>query len=345
MVLLSHFMLREYFPTERAYFITQFGWIGVDLFFVLSGFLITGILLDSKRNEHYWRNFYRRRFLRIFPLYYFVVLVTWLTVIFIEKAPERLHGYDSFGWFFGFAPNIAMGLKNDYLYHSHIFNLNHLWSLAVEEQFYLLWPLIVRFLPMRALAYLCIVLVAMSTGLRHLTDHVVGTELSVASYTLPFCRMDGLAAGSFLATAFRLGWSHRVAMLQWVARAAMVVTGCFILGNFIDGTRQTLYTLSAVFFVSLLFLALNPHPRAFVRKVCESRLLMHLGKYSYGLYVFHHMFEYAWRRGFGDWLMASGWHPVVGQTAYILLATAGTYLLARISWVLVEQPFLRLKKR
>jgi peptidoglycan/LPS O-acetylase OafA/YrhL len=345
LVLLSHFMLREYFHNERAYFITQFGWIGVDLFFVLSGFLITGILLDSKRNTHYWANFYRRRVLRILPLYYFVVTVTWLTVLFIEKAPGRLQGYDSFKWFFTFTPNISMGLKNDFLYHSHIFNLNHLWSLAIEEQFYLFWPLIVRYVPMRSLAILCLVLIAMGTGLRHLTDHVVGTELSTSSYTLPFCRMDGLAAGSFLAIAFRLEWLKEVWYSRWIARVVFCWMGVLVLDNFIEGTQQSLYTDSALFFAALLFLALNPNERGITRRVCENAFLQHLGKYSYGLYVFHHMFEFAWKNGFGKQLLASNLPPILGQALYILLAFAGTYLLARISWIVIEQPFLRLKKR
>lgn len=279
------------------------------------------------------------------PLYYFVVLATWLTILFIEHAPERLRGFDSFAWFFTFTPNIAMGLKNDYLYHSHIFNLNHLWSLAIEEQFYLFWPLIVRYLPMRTLAILCLVLISMGTGLRHLTDHIIGTELSISSYTLPFCRMDGLAAGSFLATAFRLGWLQRIPYKAWVARILFGWTGVFIIGNFIYGTNQNLYTLSALFFSALLFLSLNPNPRGFTRRLCENRFLQHMGKYSYGLYVFHHMFEYEWRNWFGTYLMTSRLHPVIGQFLFIMLAFAGTYILARLSWWIIEQPFLRLKKR
>jgi peptidoglycan/LPS O-acetylase OafA/YrhL len=344
LVLLSHFMLREYFQDERVYFITQFGWIGVDLFFVLSGFLITGILLDAKNNAHYYSNFYRRRVLRILPLYYFAVLVTWLTVIFIEKAPDRLQGYDSFSWFFTFTPNIAMGLKNDYLYHSHIFNLNHLWSLAIEEQFYLFWPLIVRYVPMRALAILCLVLISIGTGLRNLTDHVVGEMVSTSSYTFPFCRMDGLAAGSFIAIALRLNWLQQIPYDKWIARGLFGIMGVLIMGNFINGTKQSLYTESALFFAALLFLSLNPNPRGITRRVCENQFLQHLGKYSYGLYVFHHMFEFAWKNGFGRHLLASNLPPLLGQSIYVLLAFAGTYALARLSWWLIERPFLKLKK-
>lgn len=343
-VLLSHFLMIEYFPTERMFFIAQNGWMGVDLFFVLSGFLITGILLDSRERPQYFTQFYKRRLLRIFPLYYFAVLLTWLTIVFVEKAPERLQGYDSFAWFFTFTPNIAMGLKNDWLWHSQVFNLNHLWSLAVEEQFYLLWPLVVRWMPKRGLAIFCLVLLAMGTGLRNLTDHVVGTEFSVSAYTFTFCRMDGLAAGAFVATALRLGWLQALPFKFWLARILFCWAGWEILLIFLHGTEQRLYTLSPLLFAALLFLALNPHPRAATRRVCENRFLQHLGKYSYSLYVFHHMFEYAWKRGFGDWLLTSGWHPVLAQSSYIILAFAGTYALARASWVLIEQPFLKLKK-
>jgi peptidoglycan/LPS O-acetylase OafA/YrhL len=271
-------------------------------------------------------------------------LVTWLTVIFIEKAPDRLQGYDSFSWFFTFTPNIAMGLKNDYLYHSHIFNLNHLWSLAIEEQFYLFWPLIVRYVPMRALAILCLVLISIGTGLRNLTDHVVGEMVSTSSYTFPFCRMDGLAAGSFIAIALRLNWLQQIPYDKWIARGLFGIMGVLIMGNFINGTKQSLYTESALFFAALLFLSLNPNPRGITRRVCENQFLQHLGKYSYGLYVFHHMFEFAWKNGFGRHLLASNLPPLLGQSIYVLLAFAGTYALARLSWWLIERPFLKLKK-
>ncbi|MCC7245768.1 MAG: acyltransferase [Saprospiraceae bacterium] len=343
MVMISHFLLRDFFAVERQYYMAQFGWIGVDLFFVLSGFLITGILLDSKNHEHYWRQFYRRRVLRIFPLYYFVVMVVWLTVIFIEKAPDRLHGYDSFRWFFGFAPNIAVSLKNNWLYHSHVFNLNHLWSLAVEEQFYLVWPLIVRFVPMRWLAVLCLVLISVSIPLRFTVDDWVNMKLSPASYVLPFTRMDGLAAGSFLAVFFRLHLHEYIPFDRWAARILCLWTAWEMYWIFANGTEHRLYTLSALFFAGMLYLALNPHPKALVRRFCENSFLQHLGRYSYGLYVFHQMFEYAWLRGFGDWLRQSGWPAWVAQLTYIILAFIGTYILARISWKFLEAPFMRMK--
>ena len=349
LVLLSHFLLREFWSDEKCYVLAQAGWLGVDLFFVLSGFLITGILLDTRHNENYWSSFYKRRVLRIFPLYFFVVTVTWLTVMFIEKTPERLHGYDSFAWFFTFTPNIAISLKtaalgeNAWHSHSNVFNLNHLWSLAVEEQFYIVWPFIVRLLPARWLTALCVALICVSTPLRFWIDGLVGVKFSTASYVLPFTRMDGLAAGSFLAVFFRLDLNSFIPYDKWFARALLCWTGWEIGGIFLRGTEHRLYTLSALFFASLLYLSLNTDRSALVRRICENAFLRDLGKYSFGLYVFHQMFEFVWKNGFGNRLLHSGLHPAIGQAVYILLAFAGTYLLARLSWVLIERPFLGLK--
>ncbi len=342
LVLLSHFLLKDFWANEKLYVLAQAGWLGVDLFFVLSGFLITGILIESRDSPNYWSSFYKRRVLRIFPLYYFVVIVTWLTVIFIEKAPDRLSGYDSFGWFFTFTPNIAMALKNGWLYHSHVFNLNHLWSLAVEEQFYIFWPFIVRFLPLRWLAALCVGLICMSTPIRAWVAGAQGVD-SVASYVLPFTRMDGLAAGSFLAVFFRLDLQSFIPYHKWLVRLVFVWTGWEIAQIFLHGTEFRLYTLSALFFASLLYLSLNTDRNALIRSMCENAFLRDLGKYSFGLYVFHLMFEYAWLEAFGERLLHSNLHPAIGQTIYVLLAFVGTYLLARLSWILIEQPFLKLK--
>ncbi len=342
LVLLSHFLLKDFWANEKHFVLAQAGWLGVDLFFVLSGFLITGILLESRQSKTYWSSFYKRRVLRIFPLYFFVVTVTWLTVIFIEKAPDRLQGYDSFIWFFTFTPNIAMSLKNDWLYHSHVFNLNHLWSLAVEEQFYLLWPFIVRYTPIRWLAVLCVGLLAIATPLRFLVAGEQGVN-SVASYVLPFTRMDGLAAGSFLAVFFRLDLHSFIPFDKWIARLLFCWSGWEIYQIFMHGTELRLYNLSALFFASLLYLSLNTDPRALVRRICENGFFRDLGKYSYGLYVFHLMFEYVWLNGFGNWLLASDLPTAAGQTIYVLLAFGGTYLLARLSWILIEKPFLQLK--
>lgn len=344
MVMLSHFLMPEFFRDNTHYRILQMGWLGVDLFFVLSGFLITGILSDTRHKASgYWSGFIKRRLLRIFPLYYGSVLIVWLTILFVEKAPDRLQGYDSFGWFFAFAPNIAMALKDNWLYHSHVFSLNHLWSVAIEEQFYLLWPLVVWLLPQRILLFLCALIVVGSTSIRLSTDVHFGHEWTLASYTLPWCRMDGLAIGGFLAILFRLGWERYLPFDRWVMRTGIVLAAILLIRQSINGSQQTIATISALGFAALLYLALNPDTKGLVRRVCEHPFLRHFGKYSYGLYVFHEMFKYAWMEGFGHWLLYSGWPAWLSQIIFIVLAGLGSYVLARMSWKLIEQPFLRWK--
>jgi peptidoglycan/LPS O-acetylase OafA/YrhL len=342
-VMLSHFTVSDLWDDRGWYKIVEGGVLGVDLFFVLSGFLITGLLLDSRGRADYWTRFYRRRILRIFPLYYFTVLLVWLVVVFVEKAPHRLQGYDSLWWFVPFASNVAMSLKNDWLFHSELVNLNHLWSLAVEEQFYLVWPFIVWLLPPRWIAFFCLTLIGLSTPLRYLTDAWVGQDWSLAAYVLPYCRLDGLAAGGFLAVGLRQGWLRQVPSHRWIARILGGWMGYLLIVVLIEGGRQSRTTLAVLFFASILYLTQNPEPRALVRRLFEHPFLRDLGKYSYALYIFHHLFEAVFRGWFG--LPMSG--PVLmeapKQLLYIALAFACSYGLARLSWALIERPFLRMK--
>ena len=140
MVMLGHFWLgaRPGDPAEQAlYNFMQNGWIGVDLFFVLSGFLITGILLDAKGHDHYFRNFYARRALRIFPLYYgFLFLWFWVTPALISLAPNGpfTQGRDAQLWFWTYMSNNLSIVPGAVVPRG----LNHFWTLAVEEQFYLI---------------------------------------------------------------------------------------------------------------------------------------------------------------------------------------------------------------
>jgi peptidoglycan/LPS O-acetylase OafA/YrhL len=160
---------------------------------------------------------------------------------------------------------------------------------------------------------------------------------------MPYCRMDGLATGSFLAVFLRLGWQSFVPYERWILRILLVWMGYRTLHDVGYGSTHYIGTLSALTFGALLFLALNPHPKALVRRFCENGFLRHLGKYSYALYVFHDMMKMQWEQWFGQWIFNRGWHPFWQQMSYILLAFAGSYLLARASWVLIEKPFLNLK--
>jgi peptidoglycan/LPS O-acetylase OafA/YrhL len=160
------------------------GWLGVDLFFVLSGFLITGILLDTRNSPHYFRNFYGRRALRILPLYFLCLAV----------MAFSYPGYSSYFLLSTvFLANMA-GLMGVSVPHGP----GVFWSLAVEEHFYLIWPWLVRMLSRRALVWVCASIVIAEPILRAVFT-VRGTDV----YSLSWFRFDGLASGALLAVWFR----------------------------------------------------------------------------------------------------------------------------------------------
>ena len=184
MVLLVHFVA-SMLPTnsvERAIvYVTGYGMYGVDLFFILSGFLITGILYDARDNTYYFRNFYMRRCLRIFPLYYGVLALLFFVAPLIPllQGPtlDDLVEHQAWAWLYGV--NIYTALRGDW----SLSFINHFWSLAVEEQFYLFWPLVVYLLARRPR-----VLVAVSLGvsLSAMIARVIGALMGL-SFGPPAC--------------------------------------------------------------------------------------------------------------------------------------------------------------
>ena len=204
----------------------SWGWCGVDLFFVLSGFLITGILIDAKesRSPNYFKSFYVRRSLRIFPLYYGVV--TLVACAMMWPGVSEWFGFDeiraSLGWMFAYLGNfyLAFHNKNDFG------PIGHFWSLAVEEHFYLAWPALVWICTRRQFAIVCCTFVVGAVALR--TGIVLRHGETHASYLLTPCRVDGLAMGGLLALLVRTnipvsrarqmaGGGRRIAGGGWLA--------------------------------------------------------------------------------------------------------------------------------
>ena len=149
-VLLLHFIgnMQPQDALERALVtVTKYGSYGVELFFVLSGFLITGILYDARNKPHYFRNFYMRRLLRIFPLYYGVLALVFLVAPLIPllQGPTLDYLVERQAWAWLYAVNIYIAKHGDW----SLSYLDHFWSLAIEEHFYLFWPLVVFLLARR----------------------------------------------------------------------------------------------------------------------------------------------------------------------------------------------------
>ena len=346
----------------------NWGWTGVDIFFVLSGFLITGILYDSRRSPHRLRTFYMRRTLRIFPLYYGVLLVALLTT-------PLFHWYWNPAWLlwltylgnyarfiFRHTPLAALNVVEQLRIQpihpgSFILRLGHFWSLCVEEQFYLVWPLVVFTLRRReTLRALCLWSIPVILAARIAAVFLLPRTLLYWEplYRLTPFRVDALLIGGALALALRGPEADRLlrlarpALFSFVAAFLLWELSCRLLqGSFYhpgagDRLISTLgYTLidlaSAVLILNLLSL---DHPLA---RLLNLRPLRYLGKISYGLYVFHDMFHDAYilaaKKLFPHHLGAT--HPFLVAA----IALPCTLLLASLSFRFFESPFLRLKAR
>jgi len=346
--------------------VPSLGWSGVDLFFVLSGFLITGLLLRAKRGERYYRVFFARRALRILPLYWAVLL------FFLALGPRLpLFAHVDFWypgasreswWFWLFLSNVEIAWEGA---RQHRF-LDLAWSLAIEEHFYLLWPWVVRHTSERGLLRVC---AAAALGALALRAALLWAGASpLAPYVLTPCRLDTLATGSALAVLAQQGGLARlaptarrvlpaalalfVACCAW-ARAATGVAPAP--GDFAAATAHALgfhahplvqtvgYTLLCAIWGSLLVVAATAAPGSRVARACEAPWLRRLGVHGYALYLFH-FFVGALAAGLP---FTPSRHPqwfVPAQLALWAVSIGASYGLALVSWRLLEQPALSLKR-
>jgi peptidoglycan/LPS O-acetylase OafA/YrhL len=306
-------------------FISDNGWMGVDLFFVLSGFLITGILLDAKRSEAYFKNFYARRCLRIWPLYYSALLFMFVMVPILRpsEAPVIFAARSSPWWaylvylqnFLIPVPTMATGL------------LGVTWSLAIEEQFYLCWPLVVRFCTESQLRKIAILVICISPALRfYLSLHGVNI------YSNTFCRLDGLMAGALLAIVIR---PTSFSPSKFISRAWIVLLVAAPLALVIETfhARWVGFSVIVAASISFVYLALFSTQR-WLRAVLTNRFLVYTGTISYGIYVLEKI----------PMDVAKTLHLERHPFLALPLTIAATYALATLSWRLLEKPFLALRR-
>lgn len=317
--------------------VSDLGWIGVQLFFVLSGFLITGILLDSKRSANYFAAFFMRRALRILPLYYAALVVGLVLVPLALGQPLRA-GDEPLLWCF---------LSNWPPPHHSVFP--HFWSLAVEEQFYWVWPFVVYALDARKLVWLCGALAVAALVVR-IAAFGAGLDPEQV-YTWTICRMDALANGAALAALFRIDVAR-----EWMARSRWwiaALTLALVLAAFapthryerIGSAGQTLgYSVLALAFAVVVGAAAQGElaKRGFVMRFFSLAPLQTLGKYSYGAYILHvpihHWLVRYWSHGEGD-------STLVEALTYAAVGFAVTLVAAVVVYHLYERHFLALKKR
>jgi peptidoglycan/LPS O-acetylase OafA/YrhL len=320
------------------------GWMGVDLFFTLSGFLITGILLDTRDTPHYLRNFYVRRALRIFPLYYGLFLLLFLLTPFLHLQWRPGH----LAYLF-YAGNIAYNLDPTLAQIKPAIEMMHFWSLAIEEQFYFIWPFLILLIPTRkALVRTCFALSAAGLVLRCLLVHwSLGAGSEWAYAELP-THMDGLLAGALAASWYReLPLQTILARARWILPlSAAALAGIIVYSghpNFISYGMATIgFPVIAIFFVSILLFALQPGTLA--NRLGGTPILRFFGKYGYGMYIFHYIFSPA-TSGLQPILQARLHSVVLGGFAYITLVFLGTIAISVLSFNLYERHWLRLKSK
>jgi len=340
------------------------GWFGVDLFFVLSGYLITGILLDAKGAEHYFRNFYLRRVLRIFPLYYLVLIVSLYVLpraLPADKAERFGSIADDARYYWLYVSNFAIARAGKTRHGV----LDVTWSLAIEEQFYLLWPALVSLCSRRALARIAAGVAVASLATR-VGLHYFSSYNNFSIYVLTPCRLDGLAVGAILAA-----WAREpggLARFRRPARAAFFATLPLVIAipvaeeifeppnNFGVGFGSIFITfgfsLLAVLFGGLLILVVTAEPGSSLHRAFGSAFLRTFGKYSYGLYLFHLPIRALIRdRIYGPSNREARFHfprllgsELPGQLLFYFVAGAASLGVAWVSFQVFEKQFLKLKR-
>jgi peptidoglycan/LPS O-acetylase OafA/YrhL len=306
---------------------------GVDLFFVLSGFLITGILLDAAKDRGFFSTFYFRRALRILPLYFAYLFFT--AVILRNYAIVTSHSdpYASAptAWFVTFLGNWppARSLFQPW---------SHLWSLCIEEQFYWIWPIVIFVIPRRYLGRTFLLLIAAVFYYRYRA-----IEAGVDVEFLKRCtllRVDTFAIGGLVALAVRRPRWRKVGEMLWLPAGLVILvwitareTGALPELPFLHFFFSLSWVDTPLFCACLIFIAATAeHIR-----VLEFPFLKTMGKYSYGLYLLH---PFSW------WILPCGKFaasPFIVKASVLICLAGISFALARIAWVLIERPFLRLK--
>ena len=324
------------------------GWAGVDLFFVLSGFLITGILLDSRDSPDSYRAFYARRVLRIFPLYFvFLAAFIWLLPLVREMEPAFATFRQEQAWYWTYLINWRIAAEGWPEYNA----LAHFWSLAVEEQFYLVWPFVVLSLRRSTLTWICVACIVGALALR---IWLVFNGLTLGAYVLTPARLDALAMGGLLSIWVREPATHArltrfappvlLVCLAAIVTVFVVQRSLWPVGPLVHTAGLSVVALaSASLVATLLFRPGAKTLSGFFR----SPALRFLGKYSYGIYVLHHpviIIVGRSRLGGAEWEWIGG-TQLLGQIAAMSIGIGLSIVLAVISWHVLEEPFLRLKRR
>jgi peptidoglycan/LPS O-acetylase OafA/YrhL len=337
LVLIHHFVISLTSPASPLYnrwihLVLDAAWTGVDLFFVLSGFLLGGILLDNRDARNVLAVFYARRTLRIFPLYFAFLFAFALLQTFWHNKPANQFEHPLPLWAY------AVYIQNIFMARAGNFGFNWLaptWSLAVEEQFYLILPLLMLMLRGRKLVFTLATLIVIAPVYRwHFFGKPGGAH---AAYVLLPCRWDALFLGVLGAYLMRSpGFVEGMRKRVWLFYASAAVFGILVVT--VGGRASVLgYTWIGLFYLSLVFIALFS-PIGWIKRILRAHWLIGLGIIAYGVYLIHvtvlglsfHIAGY-------EWVQIVDWRT--GLVAVSALAI--TLAIARISNRYFESPLIR----
>ena len=337
------------------FFILECGWIGVQLFFVLSGFLITAILLDTKNlsAKSYFKRFYWRRSVRIFPVYYLYLFG--ITLIFLVANIPETFGM-SWKYLYTYTYNFAP-IVSGYFYDGFF---THFWSLAVEEQFYLLWPLVIFIFDKKALKIVIISIILLSPVVRLLlTDWFINNGYELKSvgeltYRFTFSQLDAFAFGAAIPVfKFKLNGNKRLALLL-ASLAIFLIVGFFNyhqmlalgyeigisslgypIGSIFNYQHIWSYTIINIFTFSLIIYLISDTKSSILSRILENSVLVYIGKISYGIYIYH-------------WLLFTFHKLYIHQHMPNALISFIVYfavvmIISSLSWYFFEKICLRLK--
>jgi peptidoglycan/LPS O-acetylase OafA/YrhL len=327
---------------------SYFGWLGVDLFFVLSGFLITTILINEVGKQDYLKNFYIRRVLRIFPLYFLCLTIFLIIIPALGLYKEELTYFIKNQWW------LWTYLQN-WLYSFHLTSdakmLTHLWSLAVEEQFYLVWPFIILVIKSpRKLFFIMLTVLVLVIATRSIIWLCRIEDLNYTTlYT--FTRIDGICIGSMVALLMRVKPYLITKNMAAIVLVLAAMNFIFYLINKSDGNNYPYfafvgYTTFCAMFGLLVHEIVTSNKTTITNKIFSVSPLRFFGKISYGFYVFHWPVYLMTQQYFFNYLQnnlqLSGAYSRIGAS---ILSTGLAFLISIISYYYFERYFLRLKDK
>lgn len=329
----------HYLPKNYWIFGIYWGELAVKLFFVLSGFLITSILLKCRQyiasgkqtRSFTLRQFYIRRLLRLFPLYYATLALAAL----VNIPPVR----ETIAWHIPYLSNVYFAIQGDF-YGS----VSHFWSLAVEEQFYLLLPWLILFLPKKSLLPTIIILILVGPLFR-LAGSIVGLN-QVAIWVLMPSSLDTLGLGSLLAYLRHQEELFNISRKKLVNVFALIGLPLWLLINIINRIHSPILLVNVLDYTALGFIftwliaQVSRGLKGIIGEILESKPMVYIGKISYGIYVIHNFMPYIIRKTFH----VLGLSEYSKQIVIAIFSTVATIILASISWHFLEKPINDLKR-